>query len=85
MEKNVKAVQNLPIELLLNSEVTAIEGEGRAQRAIIYNNQTLERTVLEVDSIIVQVGYAPNIETATKGAAELLCYGTAVVVEDEKE
>jgi thioredoxin reductase (NADPH) len=66
MEKNVKAVQNLPIELLLNSEVTAIEGEGRAQRAIIYNNQTLERTVLEVDSIIVQVGYAPNIETAKR-------------------
>jgi len=62
MEKNVDAVKRVPIEVMLNSEVTAIEGDGWARRAIVYNNQTLDRTVLDVDAIIVQVGFAPNLE-----------------------
>lgn len=62
MEKTVDAVRRAPIDLLLNSEVTAIEGNGWAERAVVYNNQTLDRTVLDVDAIIVQVGFAPNLE-----------------------
>jgi len=61
MEKNVDAARRAPVEMMLNSEVTAIEGEGWVQRAVVYNNQTLERTVLDVDAVIVQVGFAPNL------------------------
>ena len=71
MEKNLDAVQRAPIEILVNSEVTAIEGEGGVQRAIVYNNQTLERTVLDVDAIIVQVGFAPNIEKVKRWSVQL--------------
>ena len=71
MEKNVDAVARAPIELMLNSEVTAIEGDGWARRAVVYNNQTLERTVLDVDAIIVQVGFAPNLEKAKRWGLEL--------------
>ncbi len=71
MEKNVDAVHRVPIRLLLNSEVTAIEGNGHAERAIIYNNQTVERTVLDCDAIIVQVGFSPNLEKAKRWGIEL--------------
>ena len=71
MEKNVDAAKRAPIELLLNSEVTAIEGNGWAQRAIVYDNQTLARTVLDVDAVIVQVGFAPNLVKVKRWGIEL--------------
>lgn len=61
MEKNVYAAQRAPVEMMLNSEVTAIEGQDWVKRVVVYNNQTLERTVLEVDAVIVQVGFSPNL------------------------
>src|SRR3970282_1491411 len=50
LEKNVDAMQRAPIEVMLNAEVTAIQGNGWAQQAVVYNNQTLERTVLDCDA-----------------------------------
>ena len=71
MEKNVDAARRAPIELMLNSEVTAIQGDGWAERAVVYNNQTLKRTVLDLDAIIVQVGFAPNLEKAKRWGIDL--------------
>ncbi len=71
MEKNVDAANRAPIELLLNCEVTAIQGNGWAQQAVVYDNQTLERRVLDVDAIIVQVGFAPNLEKVKRWGIEL--------------
>lgn len=71
MEKNVDAMHRAPIEVLVNSEVTAIQGNGWVQQAVVYNNQTLERRVLDADAIIVQVGFAPNLEKVKRWGIEL--------------
>lgn len=71
MEKNVDAVRRAPIDLMMDSEVTAIEGNGWAQRAVVYNNQTLVRTVLDVDAVIVQVGFSPNLEKVKRWGIDL--------------
>jgi thioredoxin reductase (NADPH) len=71
MEKHVDAVARAPIKVMLNSEVTQILGGDRAERAVIYNNRTLEKTELDVDAIIVQVGFAPSLEKVRKWGVEL--------------
>jgi len=71
MEKNVDAVKRVPVDLLLNSEVTEIQGNGLVQNAVVYNNQTLERRVVEADAVIVQVGFATTLEKVRRWGVEL--------------
>ena len=71
MEKNVDAVKRVPVELLLNSEVTEIQGNGSVENAVVYNNQTLERRVVEADAVIVQVGFATTLEKVRRWGVEL--------------
>lgn len=71
MEKHVEAVKRSPIQVLLNAEVTQIlEGAGALQ-AVVYDNRTLEKTVLDADAIIIQVGFSPNLERVRKLGVEL--------------
>ena len=71
MEKNVDAVKRSPIELKLNCEVTEIQGNGVVESAVVYNNQTLERTVVKADAVIVQVGFLTNIDHIRKWGVQL--------------
>ena len=71
MEKNVDAVTRSPVALMLNCEVTEIQGNGWVENAVVYNNQTLERTVLDTDAVIVQVGFATNLEKVKRWGVEL--------------
>src|SRR5881392_927384 len=49
MEKNVEAVMESPIQVLFNAEVTSLEGDGKVERAVVYDNRTLKKTVLDID------------------------------------
>jgi ferredoxin/flavodoxin---NADP+ reductase len=60
MEKNVEAVQKSPIDVLFNAELTNIEGNGRVQQAVVYDNRTLKKSVLDVDSILINIGFEPK-------------------------
>jgi len=60
MEKNVEAVMKSPIQVLFNAEVTSLEGEGRVQRAVVYDNRTLKKKVLDIDAVIVNIGFEPK-------------------------
>ncbi len=71
MEKNVEAVLKSPVTVLLNSEVVAIEGGSRAERVVIYNNVTLEKTVVPVDAMIVNIGFEPLRTRVEKWGIEL--------------
>ncbi len=71
MEKNVDAVKRAPVELMLNCEVTEIQGDGIVEAAVVYNNQTLERTVVKADAVIVQVGFLTNIDHVRKWGVQL--------------
>ncbi|HYV09057.1 MAG TPA: NAD(P)/FAD-dependent oxidoreductase [Thermoplasmata archaeon] len=66
MEKNVEAVLASPVQVLFNSEVTSIEGRGKVERAVVYDNRTLKKKVLEVDAVIVNIGFEPKITPLPK-------------------
>lgn len=66
MEKNVEAVMKSPIQVLFNAEVTRIEGDGKVERAVVYDNRTLKKKVLDVDTVIVNIGFEPKMTPLPK-------------------
>src|SRR5437016_4966271 len=60
MEKNVEAVMESPIQVLFNAEVTSLEGDGKVERAVVYDNRTLKKNVLDIDAVIVKIGFEPK-------------------------
>src|SRR5207253_3967463 len=71
MEKNVEAVMDSQIEVLFNAEVTSLEGNGKVERAVVYDNRTLKKTVLDVDAVIVNIGFEPKITPLPRWGVEL--------------
>jgi len=57
MEKNVDAVARSNIKVLLSSEVAQITGDSELRSVVVYNNMTLVKRTIDVDAIIVQVGF----------------------------
>src|SRR5207247_4528654 len=60
MEKNVEAVMESPIEVLFNAEVTSLEGAGKVERVVVYDNRTLTEILVDVDAAIVNIGFGPK-------------------------
>jgi len=71
MEKNVEAVLKSPIQVMYNAEVTSLEGGERVRQAVVYDNRTLQKTVFDVDSVIVNIGFAPKITPLPRWGIEL--------------
>ncbi len=71
MEKNVEAVGKAPIQVLFNSELTSIEGNGRVEHAVVYDNRTLKKTVLEIDAVLINIGFEPKITPVPKWGVAL--------------
>lgn len=58
-----KKIMSLPnVEILWNSEVSKIQGEDIVESLVLYQNQTKEEQVLEVNGIFIAVGIIPNTE-----------------------
>ena len=58
-----KRLMSLPnVEIMWNSEVSKIQGEDMVESLLVYQNQTKEEQVLEVDGVFVAVGVIPNTE-----------------------
>ncbi len=71
MEKNVEAVLKSPIEVMYNAEVTSIEGDDRARRAVVHDNRTLKKSEFEIDAMIVNIGFEPKITPLKRWGIEL--------------
>ncbi len=71
MEKSVEAVMKNPIQVLFNSEVTSLEGDRKLERAVVYDNRTLKKTVIDVDAVIVNIGFEPKSTPLPKWGIEL--------------
>ena len=71
MEKSVEAVMKNPIQVLFNSEVTSLEGDRKLERAVVYDNRTLRKTVIDVDAVIVNIGFEPKSTPLPKWGIEL--------------
>ncbi len=66
MEKNVEAVNKAPIHVIFNAELTSIEGDGRVERAVVYDNRTLKKNVFDIDAVLINIGFEPRITPLPK-------------------
>ena len=71
MEKNVEAVEKAPVQVMFNAELTSIEGDGHVERAVVYDNRTLKKTVLEIDAVLINIGFEPKITPLPKWGVAL--------------
>lgn len=71
MEKNVEAVARSPIKVHLNSEIARFLGDENVRVAVIYDNTTGKQIVLEVEAVIVQVGFETKLGWVKKWGLEL--------------
>ena len=77
-----RVLTNEKIEILWNSEVKEIQGEGKIKGAKILNNKTGEEKILPLDGLFVAIGYSP----ATKfleGLVELRETGQIITGKNE--
>ncbi len=71
MEKNVDAVGRSQIKVLMNSEVAQILGDSHVRHVVIYNNTSLEKRTIDVDAVVVQVGFETKSGWLKKWGLEL--------------
>jgi ferredoxin/flavodoxin---NADP+ reductase len=64
-EKSVSQLQEAEaageVELLLFHEVDEIRGSGTVEAAVVFDNQTDERTTLEIDHVLTFLGFKPDL------------------------
>jgi thioredoxin reductase (NADPH) len=79
-ESSVTEMRSLPIDILTPYEVRSVLGEGRIEQVVIFNNQTKEEMTIDVDAILVNVGFKADIGPIREWGLELDKKGRAVVV-----
>jgi len=78
MESNVEAVTNSPINIKFFHEGKEIFGDDWIRGAVIFNNQTKEETKLDLDAIVINIGFSPNLGRAKEWGIELKGNGILV-------
>ncbi|MFQ5838054.1 MAG: NAD(P)/FAD-dependent oxidoreductase [Thermoplasmata archaeon] len=72
MEKNVEAVRQSPIKVLMNTEVIRVLGEESVEACILFNNRTGEQFDGEFDAVVVQIGLSPRVHRLKEWGLELV-------------
>ena len=65
-----KVLENPKIEVLWNSEVKEILGDGLVNGVRIFNNKTNEESVVDINGLFLAIGHVPNT-SILKGQVEL--------------
>jgi thioredoxin reductase (NADPH) len=60
-ESTVKRMLNSSVDVKIQHELKAIEGSNGAKRVTIFDNRTGDTTDLEVDSVIINIGFITNL------------------------
>jgi thioredoxin reductase (NADPH) len=71
----VSQVRTQKIEVLFNTEVREIRGDGKVGEVVLYNNTTGETTARRIDGVFIAIGYVPTVELARKIGVELTTDG----------
>jgi len=67
----VEGLRRRGVGLLLNREVSRIEGEGKVESITLLDNKTGEKSKLEVDGVFIQIGEIPNSQVAKEAGVEV--------------
>ena len=60
-EDSVRKLHASSAKVLLFHELKAIEGDGRVERAVVFDNRTRDETVVELDDLVVNFGFLANL------------------------
>ena len=60
-EDSVEKMLHSPITVKVFYELRRLEGDGRVQRAVIYNNKTNTDETIEVDAVIASLGFLSSL------------------------
>jgi thioredoxin reductase len=60
-EDSVKKLHASSARVLLFHELKTIEGDGRVERAVVYENRTKAETTLDIEDVVVNFGFLANL------------------------
>lgn len=72
LESNVEEVMNSPIKVMLDTECTEVLGDDKVRSVKIRNSKTGEHSELEVDLLIINIGFSPVVKIVKKLGIELV-------------
>jgi thioredoxin reductase (NADPH) len=60
-EDSVTRMRQTKTDILVFHELKALQGDGRLERAVIYDNRTKQERALDVDHVIVNIGFDTSL------------------------
>ncbi len=70
-EQSVQQLRQSPVRILTPYEVRRVEGNGQLERAIIFHNKTQEEMTLDVDAVILNLGFVASLGPIKNWGLEL--------------
>lgn len=71
MEENVENVEKSKINVVFRTELKEIQGNECVNRAIVFNNETEEESTIDLDAVVINIGFSPNLAKATEWGIKL--------------
>lgn len=71
MEENVENIEASGIKVMFNHELKEIRGNKCVNEVTLYNNLAKEESVMDVEAIVINIGFSPNLAKATEWGIEL--------------
>ena len=82
-EDSVRQLNASRCRVIKFHELRTIEGDGRIERAVIFDNRTKEETTLEVDDVVVNFGFVANLGPIKAWGLEIK--GNSIAVNQKME
>jgi thioredoxin reductase (NADPH) len=60
-EASVVELQNSPVDVRLHYELDKVHGDGHVDSVTVFNNQTQEKEVLEIDYVLMNLGFKADL------------------------
>lgn len=70
-EQSVRQMLAGPTDVRVFHELAALQGDGRIERTVIYDNRTKERHTIAVDEVVVNIGFASTLGPIRQWGLEL--------------
>jgi thioredoxin reductase (NADPH) len=67
----LKTLEASRIPVHYNTEILEIQGDGKVEKVLIYNNSTKKKKTLKADGVFIAIGYTPSVEPAKSAGIEL--------------
>jgi thioredoxin reductase (NADPH) len=84
-ESTVNELKASPVRILTPYEVKAVGGNGKIEQVTIFNNQTKEEETLQVDAILVNIGFKADIGPIREWGLALEQKGRGIIVNHRME